>query len=138
MTAVTILYGQEPELAPDAFIDILERSGLAARRPLGDRERVARMLRQADIVLCARSEDGRLVGVARSISDFSYCTYLSDLAVDRAFQRGGIGRELIRRTHEIAGRHTTLLLLSAPQAMGYYRHIGMAPIETGWKIDRIG
>jgi GNAT superfamily N-acetyltransferase len=134
---VTISYDQEPGLAPEAFIDILERSGLGLRRPIDDPDRVARMLRQADIVLCARAE-GRLVGVARSIRDFSYCTYLSDLAVDHAFQRGGIGRELIRRTHEIAGHRTSLLLVSAPDAMGYYRRIGMAPIETGWKMDRTG
>lgn len=134
---MTVLDGQESDLAPEAFVDILERADFAARRPLDDPERVARMLRQADILLCARVE-GRLVGVARSISDFSYCTCLSDLAVDRAFQRRGIGRELIRRTHGIAGRRTTLLLLSAPDAMGYYRRIGMAPVETGWKIDRTG
>ena len=71
------------------------------------------MLAHADIIVTARS-NGRLVGVSRAITDFSFCTYLSDLAVDRGFQRQGIGKELIRRTHDAAGLHTTLILLSAP------------------------
>lgn len=120
---MSIRYVEEPDLGVEAFIDLLERSGLAARRPMQDRARIERMLRHADIVLCARNGD-RLIGVARALSDFSYCTYLSDLAVDPGFQRQGLGRELIRRTYEIAGHDTTLLLLSAPAAMGTTRASG--------------
>ncbi len=61
-----------------------------------------------------------LVGVARALTDFAYCTYLSDLAVDEQHQRQGIGRELIRLVHETAGLHTTLILLAAPKAQSYY------------------
>ena len=91
------------------------------------------MLRHADIILTARVE-GLLVGVSRAITDFSYCTYLSDLAVDERFQRRGIGKELIRRTHEAAGLGTTLILLAAPLARGYYPHIGMRPHDSCWLI----
>jgi predicted N-acetyltransferase YhbS len=94
------------------------------------------MLRRADIIVTVRMADHRLVGVSRAISDFSYCTYLSDLAVAKDFQRQGIGRELIRRTHEAAGLDTTLILLSAPAAEGYYPHVGMTQHHSCWVIPR--
>ena len=94
------------------------------------------MLRHADIIVTARVER-LLVGVSRAITDFSYCTYLSDLAVDEAFQRRGIGRELIRRTHEAAGLNTSLILLSAPKAQTYYPHIGMQRHDSCWYIRRV-
>lgn len=89
----------------------------------------------ADILATARV-GGRLVGISRAITDFSYCTYLADLAVDEAFQRRGIGQELIRRTHEAAGLNTTLILLAAPKARGYYPHIGMSGHDSCWVIPR--
>jgi predicted N-acetyltransferase YhbS len=91
------------------------------------------MLRHADLIATARS-GGLLVGVARSLTDHSFCTYLSDLAVDAAFQHRGIGRELIRRTHEAAGLRTTLILLAAPAARGYYPKIGMEAHPSCWVI----
>ena len=91
------------------------------------------MLDGADVIVTARQQ-GRLVGVSRAITDFSYCTYLSDLAVDQAFQRRGIGRELIHRTHMAAGPQTSLILLSAPQATSYYLHIGMSRHESCWTL----
>ncbi|MCA9133783.1 MAG: GNAT family N-acetyltransferase [Planctomycetales bacterium] len=92
------------------------------------------MLRGADIIVTARDAQGLLIGVSRALSDFHYCTYLSDLAVDVANQRMGIGRELIRRTHEIAGLQTQLILLAAPAARDYYPHIGMLPHDSCWLI----
>ena len=80
--------------------------------------------------------EGLLVGVSRAISDFGYCTYLSDLAVDVAHQKSGIGKELVRRTHEAAGLHTTLILLAAPKAQSYYPHVGMRKHESCWVIAR--
>jgi predicted N-acetyltransferase YhbS len=93
------------------------------------------MLRHADLIVTARAGE-QLVGVSRAITDFSYCTYLSDLAVDEAWQRRGIGRELIRRTHEAAGLMTTLILLSAPAAREYYPHIGMQRHDSCWIVPR--
>jgi GNAT superfamily N-acetyltransferase len=128
-------YQLEPQLGREEFIELLVRSTLAERRPVGDPDAIAGMLAHADIVLTARA-DRRLVGISRAITDYSYCTYLSDLAVDEAFQRQGIGRELIRRTHEAAGLNTTLILLSAPKAVSYYPHIGMQPHPSCWFIPR--
>jgi predicted N-acetyltransferase YhbS len=131
-----LVYDNETDLAVDAFVDVLRRSTLAERRPVADRARIARMLAHADIVLCARNGAGLLVGVSRALTDYAYCCYLSDLAVDRNWQGLGIGRELIRRTHEIAGPKTTLLLISAPGAMSYYPHVGMAKSDNAFIIRR--
>jgi ribosomal protein S18 acetylase RimI-like enzyme len=124
-----------PDLSPDEFIDLLVRSTLAERRPVDERETIRGMLEYAGIIITARSE-GRLVGISRAITDFSYCTYLSDLAVDRDFQCQGIGKELIRLTHEAAGLNTMLILLAAPLARNYYPHIGMSPHDSCWIIPR--
>jgi ribosomal protein S18 acetylase RimI-like enzyme len=130
-----ISYNLEPDLSVAEFIDVLVKSSLAERRPISDPKRIEKMLRQADLILTARC-DARLIGVARSLSDFSYCTYLSDLAVATEFQGQGIGRELIRRTHELAGHATTLILLAAPKAQAYYPHVGMQRHESCWIIPR--
>lgn len=130
-----ITYQLEPQLTPAEFIDVLRRSTLAERRPVDDAECIAKMLAQASAIVTARKE-GLLVGVSRAITDFAYCTYLSDLAVDEAFQKQGIGKELIRRTHEAAGLCTMLILLSAPKARTYYPHIGMQPHDSCWIIPR--
>lgn len=128
-----ITYQLEPNLTPEEFVDVLERSTLAERRPVGKPDVMRRMLRHASVIATAR-DGAKLVGVSRAISDFTYCTYLSDLAVDEAYQRQGIGRELIRRTHEGAGLDTKLVLLAAPKARGYYPHIGMEPHDSCWTI----
>ena len=122
-------------VSEDEFLDLLARSGLAERRPVDEPEAIRGMLKHADILVSARA-GGRLVGIARSITDYSYCTYLSDLAVDEAFQRRGIGKELIDRTHRAAGFRTTLILLAAPKAQDYYPHIGMTKHESCWIIPR--
>ncbi len=129
-------YGVEPALAVGEFVDILRRSTLAERRPVSDLDAVAGMLAHADLIVTARV-GGLLTGVARAITDFTYCTYLSDLAVDAAAQGRGIGRELLRRTHEAAGRHTTLILLAAPKARTYYGHLGLRPHDSCWLIDPV-
>lgn len=128
-----MIYAVEPDLNPVEFIDVLKRSTLAERRPVDDPQRIARMLANADLIVTARV-DGLLVGISRAVTDFSYCTYLSDLAVDAAFQGRGIGRELIARTHREAGLQTTLILVAAPKARTYYPHIGMKPHDSCWII----
>ena len=130
---MTVTYQLEPDLSAPEFIGVLTRSTLAERRPIHDADTIGKMLQHADLILTARA-DGVLVGVSRAITDFSFCTYLSDLAVDQQFQRQGIGKELIRRTHEAAGLNTTLLLVAAPKAQTYYPHIGMLKHDSCWII----
>ncbi|ARV12537.1 GNAT family N-acetyltransferase [Gilvibacter sp. SZ-19] len=121
-----ITYSLEPELTASEFEHLLKAANLAERRPK-DLDTLAAMLKHADIILTARAGE-KLVGVARSISDFTYCTYLSDLAVDAAYQHQGIGKQLIRRSKEIAPK-AKLILLAAPAARDYYPKIGMTQFE---------
>ena len=130
-----VTYQLEPALAPEEFIDVLVRSTLAERRPVEEANTIRAMLKNADVIVTARL-GALLVGVSRAITDFAYCTYLSDLAVDARHQRHGIGRDLIRRTHQAAGLHTTLILLAAPKAQSYYPHVGMTKHESCWLISR--
>lgn len=136
----SVSYAVEAELAVAEFIDVLRRSGLAERRPVDEPGTIASMLKNASLTVCARDGGGRLIGVARSLTDFSYCCYLSDLAVDRAWQGRGIGRRLIDLTHEKAGgaKAVTLLLLSAPGAMTYYPQVGLAHMDNCFGRRRTG
>lgn len=133
---MTLIYAIEPDLSAEEFIGVLSRSTLGERRPLADRERMEQMLRQADLIVTARSAEGVLVGVSRALSDFAFCTYLSDLAVDEAYQRQGIGQELIRRTREAGGPNAMLILLAAPKAREYYPHIGFTYHDSCWYLPR--
>lgn len=126
-----IQYQTESNLSPDEFIDVLRRSTLADRRPVDEPKRIRAMLRNAQVIVTARCES-LLVGVSRAITDSVYCTYLSDLCVDVQFQRQGIGKELIQRTHEAGGLESTLILLAAPAAAEYYPHIGMQTHDSCW------
>ena len=130
-----IVYALEPELSAQEFHDVLVASTLGQRRPVDDMVRLDEMLRHANIVVTAR-DSGRLIGVSRAITDFSYCCYLSDLAVDAAWQRRGIGKRLIAETHKAAGERTSLILIAAPAAEAYYAKIGMRSTPSCWRIDR--
>ena len=118
-----ITYQVEEQLDFREFIEVLKKSGLSDRRPIDDEERIKKMVQNAQVMVTARSYS-KLIGVARSVTDFAYCTYLSDLAVDVEYQGHGIGTELIRRT-KLASPDATLILLSAPAATNYYPKIGM-------------
>lgn len=134
MSDETIVYAVENDLGVDEFIAVLRASTLAERRPVEDRTRMETMLRRADLIVTARCV-GKIVGVSRAVTDFSFCTYLSDLAVDEKFQGRGIGRELIKRTHEAARLQTKLILIAAPKAVSYYPHIGMTHHDSCWIIE---
>ena len=137
MTAA-IIYNLEDDLEPAEFIDVLERSGLAARRPVGEDQRIRVMVENAYIAVvgkayimeCARASAGRPIGVSRALTDFTYCCYLSDLAVDAERQGRGIEPELIRRTHSLAGRGNNLVRLSAPASMEFYPKAGLDKLDT--------
>lgn len=130
-----IEYALEPELSAEEFRAVLLSSTLAERRPAQDLARLDSMLRHADLIVTARA-GGVLVGIARAVTDFSYCCYLSDLAVDAAYQRQGIGKRLIEETHRAAGEGTTLILVAAPAAEGYYPKIGMKHLSSCWAMPR--
>jgi GNAT superfamily N-acetyltransferase len=118
------IYAIEPDLTSEEFRQILIDSTLAERRPANDPARLERMLRKANLIVTARI-DGALVGVARSVTDFAYACYLSDLAVSQSAQGKGIGNELIQQTRKICGPEVSVILLSAPKAVAFYEKIGM-------------
>ena len=126
-----ISYRVGNDIDVETFIDVVRDSTLGERRPVDDRERMRQMLERANLVVSAW-EDERLIGVARSLSDFTYATYLSDIAVRLAYQRRGVGRELIRRTQAEGGR-ATVFLFAAPKAVDYYARIGFAA-GSGWVL----
>ena len=112
---------------------LFDDSGI--RRPTHDLPRIAAMFAHANLVISARQGE-RLVGVARALTDFSYCCYLSDLAVARDLQRAGVGRELVRRVRERIGPQSMLLLLSAPEAMEYYPRLGFERVDNAFLVRR--
>lgn len=121
------------ELDIDEVLAVYRSSGLGERRPVADTARMAAMVRNANLILTCRVA-GELAGIARSISDFSYVTYLSDIAVSRPFQRSGIGRALIDATRKEAPQ-AKIVLLSAPAATGYYPHIGFSKHDSAWVLN---
>lgn len=132
----SIIYKVEKHLSVDEFREVLINSTLGERRPVNEPERLKRMIEHGNLVVTARLNN-KLIGVARSISDFSFCTYLSDLAVDKVFQKSGIGKELIRQT-KLAAPMAKLILLAAPAAVNYYPKIGMIRHEHCYYIDDAG
>ncbi|MEQ1882231.1 MAG: GNAT family N-acetyltransferase [Burkholderiales bacterium] len=129
-----IEYRQNFPLDPADVIRVFDSSGI--KRPTADPARISRMFANSNLVLSAWS-DGKLVGVCRALTDFSYCCYLSDLAVDRDFQKQGIGIELLRRVQAEIGEEVTLILLSAPGAMTYYPKLAFSKIENGFIVNRV-
>lgn len=130
---ITIEYRLNFPLDAADVAAVFDASGI--RRPTHDLARIARMFANANLIVSAWHE-GKLIGVCRALTDFSYCCYLSDLAVDKAFQRHGIGRELIARVRAAIEDEVALILLSAPEAMTYYPKLGFDRIENGYIIKR--
>ncbi|HET9486767.1 MAG TPA: GNAT family N-acetyltransferase [Chryseosolibacter sp.] len=131
----TISYRSNIKITADDFIDLLKRSTLSERRPVDQPQRIKRMLDHGNVLVTAWSNK-LLVGVSRAVTDFSFCCYLSDLAVDKAYQHKGIGKELVRLTHEVAGMETMLILLAAPAATEYYPKIGMTHFQHCFILNR--
>lgn len=117
----------------DQIITLYKNSGL--NRPITDHGRIEKMYQNSNLIVSAWSED-ELVGISRSLTDFCYACYLSDLAVDKKYQKMGIGKVLIEKTRDEIGKETALLLLSAPTAMGYYPKVGFEEIKNGFIIKR--
>ncbi len=128
-----IRYEHDQAITDSQFVDLLRRSTLAERRPVDDAKSIAAMLQHGNL-LCTAWAGERLVGLARSVTDFEYCCYLSDLAVDASYQKQGIGRELIRLTQSRLGGRAKLILLAAPTAVEYYPRLGFEAHRSAWLI----
>ena len=133
MSAVPVTYRVGNDLSVGAVIAVLQASTLAARRPVDDPAIIADMLRHASLLISAWDGD-RLIGFARTLTDFTSVGYLADLAVDEAYQRQGIGRRLVELTRERMGPRSFLVLLAAPAAVDYYPHLGFQPHPSSWVL----
>jgi len=128
-----INYTTNQKITSQEFIDILNRSTLGERRPVDDEKCIQGMLDHADILVLAMDGE-KIVGVGRAISDFNYVCYLSDLAVDVAYQKMGIGEKLIDKVKEELEEGCKIILLSAPAAVEYYPKVGFTQHPSAWVL----
>ncbi|MBU6459665.1 MAG: GNAT family N-acetyltransferase [Proteobacteria bacterium] len=120
-------------LKPSEVAQVFSQSGI--HRPTADLDRIERMLHHANLT-CSAWDKTHLIGIGRALTDFSYCCYLSDLAVAKAYQHQGIGRKIVEHIQSIIGDEVTLILLSSVEAMNYYPKIGFSAINNGFMIKR--
>ena len=132
---MNIEYKINTAISPDQFIELLNRSSLAIRRPVEDRDCIRGMVQNSNLVVSAWRGD-ELVGIARSITDFHYACYLSDLAVDANLQMRGVGRKLQSLTQAQLGPRCKLIVIAAPAADSYYGHIGFTHNDRCWVLER--
>jgi N-acetylglutamate synthase-like GNAT family acetyltransferase len=128
-----IIYRNDITPDIDQIIDVYNSSGI--NRPTTDKERIEKMYSNSNLILTAW-DNNKLVGISRSLTDFCYCCYLSDLAVRKEYQTSGIGKKLIELTKSEIGEQTALILLSAQTAIDYYPKVGMQKIDNGFIIKR--
>lgn len=132
---MSIHYKINEPISTDQFIKILVDSTLAERRPVDDRTCIEGMITNSNLIVSAWDHE-TLVGVARSVTDFHYACYLSDLAVSKTYQRFGVGKQLQSLTQQQLGPHCKLILIAAPAANSYYEHIGYANNPRCWVLGR--
>ena len=130
-----IVYRVNKPITPEQFIDLLKASTLSERRPIEDKRCMEGMVNNSNLMVTAWQGD-KLVGVARSVTDFHYACYLSDLAVDRQYQKQGIGKQLQIVTQQQLGEKCQLILVAAPAAHSYYGHIGFTNNPRCWVLGR--
>lgn len=132
---MSIEYKINAPVSTDQFIALLRESTLGERRPIEDRECMEGMVKNSNLMVTAWHGE-ELIGIARSMTDFHYACYLSDLAVHRKYQKTGIGKKLQIITQEKLGPKCKLILVSAPSANSYYEHIGFSNNQRCWVLDR--
>jgi GNAT superfamily N-acetyltransferase len=133
--SMSIDYKINVPLSTDQFIELMRESTLGERRPIDDRECMEGMVKNSNLTVTAWGGE-MLVGVARSMTDFHYACYLSDLAVHKHYQKQGIGKALLITTQNQLGPQCKLILVAAPAADSYYEHIGFTNIPRCWILDR--
>jgi predicted N-acetyltransferase YhbS len=128
---LNITYKLNKNITPVEFINILNSSTLGQRRPVDDLKTIQGMIENADIIITASIND-KIVGIARAVTDFHYCCYLSDLAVDIQYQKQGIGKTLLLNIKEQLNDSCKIILLSAPNATKYYSKVGFTKHNSAW------
>jgi GNAT superfamily N-acetyltransferase len=130
-----IIYSDSAVISAEQAIDLYKRSTLGERRPVDNVASFNDMLLNANLLITAWDSE-KLIGISRSLTDFSYVAYLADLAVDEAYQRQGIGKRLIEETKMRLGPECMIVLLAAPKANTYYEHIGFEHHSRAWVLKK--
>jgi GNAT superfamily N-acetyltransferase len=133
-----ISVARDARVTPEEFQRVLVSSGLGTIHPVDNLERLERMLEGANLIVTARdrTRDNALIGIARAVTDFSWCCYLSDIAVVREAQASGVGRRLIERMRDLLGPEVALVLAAVPEAAAFYERIGMEPMPDCFRFRR--
>lgn len=118
-----LTYTTKKPVSVESYVDLISTTTLKDRRPLNDYERIEQMLKNASLTVTAW-DGNELVGIARCVTDFAYCCYVSDLAVRGNYQKKGIGKKLLQITKDNIHNNAKIILLAAPHAEEYYPHVG--------------
>ena len=130
-----IIYRNNAKITAAQAIDLYVRSTLGERRPIDNVKTFADMLANANLIITAWDQE-KLVGIARTWTDFSYAAYLADLAVDEQYQKRGIGKQLIEETKSHLASECMIVLLAAPKANDYYQKIGFEHNPRAWTLKK--
>ena len=130
-----IIYRNNAKITAAQAIDLYVRSTLGERRPIDKVTTFADMLANANLIITAWDQE-KLVGIARTLTDFSYVGYLADLAVDEQYQKQGIGKQLIEETKSHLASECMIVLLAAPKANDYYQKIGFEHNPRAWTLKK--
>lgn len=130
-----IQYRDDTHISAEQAIDLYIRSSLGERRPIHNKETFEAMLKNANLIITAWDGE-KLIGISRTLTDIAYVAYLADLAVDQDYQRAGIGKQLIAETQSRLGPDCMIVLLAAPKANEYYRHIGFEHNPRAWTLKK--
>ena len=132
---MNIEYKINKPITSEQFVELLEKSSLAERRPIHNSECMEGVVKNSNLVVSAWHGD-ELIGIARSVTDFHYACYLSDLAVDQKYQKSGVGKRLMALTQEQLNEECNLILVAAPDANSYYEHLGFENNPRCWVLGR--
>ena len=132
---LNIEYKLNSNITVEEFIEVLKNSTLGERRPIDDIDTIKGMIENSNLIITA-SVNNKIIGIARAVTDFNYCCYLSDLAVDEQYQKNGIGKQLISKVQEQLNDKCKIILLSAPDAKEYYPKIGFTQHNSAWTLSK--
>ena len=131
---------QSERISPEEYIDFLKRTDLGSQYPKERfEERIGRLVDSVPISLAARTGDGELVGALFGVTDFAYWLFVTDLGVDRRYERRGIGRRLMKAAHELAGgeKDVAVYLVANTKAIPFYEKLGMEKADDVMRYNHI-
>ena len=133
---MSIVYAQEQTLRVADYVAVLGETTMRDKRPLANAARIGEMLAGANFIVTAR-EDGVILGLARCITDYAWIAYCAELAVKESAQGSGIGRGILEFCMRTLGPGIGIALISEPNALAFYEHLGLMRLDSGFFSNRI-